>query len=203
VELQKINGWMTLTAFSMLGGRLDLWLVGLLSDTRQAGLYAVASQLCIGVGLLTQALITTFLPTVSQFKDPAEFRKFMTQWLWSIPFLIAAGAIAWLLSDPVISLVFGTVYAGSAPVFNVLFAASLMTLVGAPLMLLLLSLGEARIIAAGTIGQFVVRIAFALPAIPRAGAMGAAVADVLSRMIAMTLIGYFIWVVVRRSMTRT
>jgi O-antigen/teichoic acid export membrane protein len=201
-ELQKINGWMMLTAFGTLGGRLDLWLVAVLSDTRQAGLYAVASQLCVGVGLVTQALITTFLPAVSQFRGPTEIRIFMTRWLWCIPLLIFVGALAWLVSDPIIPLVFGSAYSESAPVFNVLFAASLMTLVGAPLMLLLLSFGEARIIAAGTIGQFIMRIAFALPAIPRAGALGVAVADIASRLIAMTLIGYFIWVTLRRYLTR-
>jgi O-antigen/teichoic acid export membrane protein len=83
--------------------------------------------------------------------------------------------------------------------FVILFLAAIMTLVSAPLMLVLLSVGEARMMALGTLGQFALRVALAVPLVPAWGAAGLAVADVASRLTAMAAIGYFIWRALRRT----
>ena len=197
-EIRNINGWMALVALSALGGRLDVWLVGLLGGTHEAGLYALAAQLCAGVGVITQALVTTFLPAVSRFTEAHEIERFIRRWLRCLPLALIALAVAWPTAGPLIGLVFGEAYAGSAMVFNVLFAAVLMTLVGAPLMLLMFSFGEARILALGSLLQLALRVALALPAVPRGGALGLALADVASRILAMAFVGYFIWTALRR-----
>ena len=82
--------------------------------------------------------------------------------------------------------------------FVILFLAAIMTLVSAPLMLVLLSVGEARVLALGALAQFALRVALAGPLVPAWGAAGLAVADVASRLIAMAAIGYFIWRVLQR-----
>jgi hypothetical protein len=71
--------------------------------------------------------------------------------------------------------------------------ASIMTLAGAPLMLSLLSVGEARMLAFGALLQFALRVSLALIVVPMAGGLGLAGADVLSRLVAMGLIAAFIW----------
>jgi O-antigen/teichoic acid export membrane protein len=94
--------------------------------------------------------------------------------------------------------VFGAAYAGSAAAFTVLLLAAIMTLVSAPLMLVLLSVGEARVMALGVLAQFALRVGLAVPLVPLWGAVGLAVADVASRLMAMAVIGWFIWRVLRR-----
>lgn len=196
--IRNINGWMAVVAFSVLAGRLDLWLVGLLAGAHEAGLYALAAQLCVGVSVITQALVTTFLPTVSRLTDQREIERFIRRWLRCLPLALLAIALVWPVAGPGIRLVFGEAYAGSTWVFNVLFAGSLMTLVGAPLMLLLLAFGEARLLAVSSLLQVVLRVAIALPVVARGGAIAMALADVAARLLAMAFVGYFIWTALRR-----
>lgn len=191
--LMGVNGWLLLAAFAMLGGRLDVWLVGLLGTQVQAGIYAVAAQLCVGVGVVTQAMVTTLLPSVSRFETPGEVRSFLLGSTKALLPLFGLPLLAWYVAAPFITLVFGVDYAGSAMAFVILFLASIMTLVSAPLMLVLLSLGEARVLAIGALAQFGLRVALAVPFVPSWGAAGLAAADVASRLIAMAVIGWFIW----------
>lgn len=200
--LLGVNGWLALAALGMLGGRLDVWLVGFLSDAHQAGLYAVAAQLCVGVGVITQAMVTTLLPTVSRFGSPAETRNFLIRSTRTLVPICLLPLLAWPVAEPAIALIFGAAYAGSAATFVMLFVAAVMTLVSAPLMLVLLSMGEARILALGTLAQLALRVAMAFPLVPRNGAIGLAWADILSRLIAMAAIVAIIRKTLRRDMHR-
>jgi O-antigen/teichoic acid export membrane protein len=200
LALLRVNGWMLLAAFAMLGGRLDVWLVGILGNPVQAGLYGVAAQLCVGVGIVTQALVTTALPSVSRFQTAGEVRDFLVRSTRLLLPLFVLPLVAWPIAGPVIGGVFGVAYAGSAGAFTVLLLAAIMTLAGAPLMLVLLSLGEARVMAYGALAQFALRVALAVPMVPAWGAVGLGVADVASRLIAMAAISHFIWRALRRQM---
>jgi len=201
LALLGINGWMALTSIAMFGGRLDVWLVGVLSTAGEAGRYAVAAQLCVGVGVLTQALVTAFLPAISRFKSGAEVRDFLRRWARILPLVVLLPLIAWPISSPVIVFVFGIGYEAAAPIFNLLFTASVMTLLGAPLMLILLSAGEAKILAGGTFLQLALRVGLALLVVPAFGGIGLGWADIASRIVAMALIGIFVLRAVRRSVS--
>lgn len=203
VALLRINGWMALSAIAMFGGRLDVWLVGILSTQAEAGRFAVAAQLCVGVGVLTQALVTAFLPAISRFRSGAEARDFLRRWARTLPLAVLFPLIAWPISGPVIGFVFGESYAAAAPVFNLLFTASIMTLFGAPLMLILLSAGEARILAGGTFLQLLLRVGLAIVIVPALGGVGLGWADIASRLVAMALILAFVIKAVRRSFAFT
>lgn len=196
--LLKVNGWMALTAIAMFGGRLDVWLVGVLSTPAEAGRFAVAAQLCVGVGVLTQALVTAFLPAISRFRSGAEARDFLRYWARTLPLAVLFPLIAWPISGPIIGFVFGAGYADAAPVFNLLFTASVMTLFGAPLMLILLSAGAARILAGGTVLQLLLRVGLAIAIVPALGGVGLGWADIASRLVAMALILAFVIKAVRR-----
>lgn len=199
--IQKLNGWMIVVAFCLLGGRLDVWLVGLLSDPRNAGHYALAAQLCIAVGVVTQAVIAALLPGISRIRDPLELGRFLKDWLYVVPLLALGLALAFLFSEPVIRIVFGAEYAAAAPTFNVLFAAALMTLSTAPLTLVLFCLEKTYVFALGAVLQLALRVAFAVPFVAAAGALGMAHADVTSRVIAMAVIGYFVWKALQSGLT--
>ena len=191
--LQRVNGWMLIAALAMLGGRLDVWLVGTLGTAEQAGYYAVAAQLCVGLGIVTQAMVTTLLPTISRMRASEEVRVFLRKSSVMLAPLFLLPLLAWPVAGWIIGLLFGPEYAPATPAFLVLFLAAIMTLVGAPLMLVLLSVGEARVMALATIVQFMLRVLLAVPLIPDFGASGMAIADVGSRLIAMLAIGYVIW----------
>lgn len=199
--LLKINGWMALTAVAMFGGRLDVWLVGVLSTAEEAGHFGVAAQLCVGVGVLTQALVTAFLPAISRFRSGNEVREFLRRWARTLPLAVLLPLIAWPISAPVIGFVFGSSYAAAAPTFNLLFTASVMTLFTAPLMLILLSAGNAKILAGGAFVQFVFRVGLALLIVPAWGGVGMGGADIASRLAALALIGVFVLQAIRRSVS--
>lgn len=201
-KLGAINRWMVLVALAVFASRLDIWLVGWLSDMRQAGLYAVAAQLCLGVGILSQAIVTALLPSIVRPREPSEINRFLRLWLMMLPVIVLTGLAAWLVSEPLITLLFGVNYSGAGRVFALVFAASLMTLSGGPLMLLLLSLDEARILGLASFAQVLIRIAFALVLVPASGAFGGAISDVAARLIAMAACSYFIWAAVRKQVAR-
>lgn len=191
-RLIGVNGWLMLSALAMLGGRLDVWLVGWLASAGEAGIYAVAAQLCMGVGIATQALVTTLLPSVSRFDRPEQIARFLRRSAGAALPLLALPLLAWPLAGPVLGAAFGADYAGSAEIFVLLFAASITSLVSAPLFLAVLSVGEARLVAWGSLLQLALRVGLALAVVPALGGIGLAAADIASRVMAMALIGTFI-----------
>jgi O-antigen/teichoic acid export membrane protein len=184
---------MLIAALAMLGGRLDVWLVGTLGTAEQAGYYAVAAQLCVGLGIVTQAMVTTLLPTISRMRAAEDVWVFLRKSSAMLAPLFLLPLLAWPVAGWIIELMFGLEYVPAAQAFVVLFLAAIMTLVGAPLMLVLLSVGEARVMALAAMVQFLLRVLVAVPLITTLGASGMALADVGSRLIAMLAIGYFIW----------
>lgn len=191
--LQRVNGWMLIAALAMLGGRLDVWLIGTLGTAEQAGYYAVAAQLCVGLGIVTQAMVTTLLPTISRMRASDEVWVFLRKSSVLMAPLFLLPLLAWPVAGWMIGLVFGPEYAPAEHAFVILFLAAIMTLAGAPLMLVLLSVGEARVMALAVLVQFLLRVLLAVPLVPALGASGMAIADVGSRVIAMLAIGFVIW----------
>ncbi|MFX0540907.1 lipopolysaccharide biosynthesis protein [Roseovarius sp. S4756] len=187
-KMMSVNGWLFLSAVAMLAGRLDVWLVGWLSSAEEAGYYAVAAQLCVGVGVVSQALITTFLPTVSRFECKEDLLDFLRRTAQYGAPLVLAPVLAWFLAEPVIGLIFGTAYVSAAPIFVALFTASIMTVIGIPLMMMLLSIDQARIIAIGSIAQTGLRIGLGTITVPLFGGLGLALSDLVSRIVAMSAI---------------
>ena len=64
--IMQINLWMIFVALSAIAGRINIWLVGVLNSTTQAGFYAAGLQLCMAVGILSQAIVTTVLPKAAK-----------------------------------------------------------------------------------------------------------------------------------------
>ena len=193
MSLLVVNGWMALSALALFGGRLDLWVVGILSTQTEAGLFSLAAQVCVGFGLLSQAVITAMLPAVSRFDSASQLRGFLLKWRRVLPLLLLFPICMWFLAEPLIRIAFGAEYLDAAPILIALFVASVMTLAGAPLMLALLSLDEPRILTLATFLQLALRLSLAMFLVPGLGGLGMAYADVASRVIAMALIGAFIW----------
>jgi O-antigen/teichoic acid export membrane protein len=198
-EIQRLSGWMVLCAISSFGGRLDVWIVGWLSNAHEAGLYALAAQLCAVTAIINQALVTAFLPTISRLHKFVEMKGFMWRWLRCLPLFPVIVGIVWHLSGPVIRLIFGEAYASSALTFNILFTASMVTLMGSPLTLFLFTVGETRIFAASNLVQLALRVTLAISIVPLAGAAGMASAEIASRFLTIALMGYFIWLALRRA----
>ncbi|MEI4485360.1 oligosaccharide flippase family protein [Frigidibacter sp. MR17.14] len=198
-RLMAVNGWLMVAALAMLAGRYDVWLVGWLSDAAEAGRFALAAQLCVGMGIFTQTLVTTLLPTVSRFGAAGEVAGFLRAAARAAGPLLLVPLLAWPLAHPVLGLVFGPDYAAAAGVFAVLFLGSVMTLVGAPLMLMLLSIGAARIIALAAGLQMALKLAAAAALVPAMGGVGMGLADIFGRLVAMALITGVILAALRRA----
>lgn len=116
------------TVLGALGtSEIELLALNVLSDAAHAGLFKVANALAGGVALLVPGVLSAqLLPMMARAHGSGggeAARRFvaMTVWLWILGApLIAAGSV---FADHAIGLLYGSAYAGAAPVLIALLVA--------------------------------------------------------------------------------
>ncbi len=182
-QMLAINLWMAVAALSVVSGRVDVLLLSALSGPVEAGYYAASMQLCIAVGVFSQAIVTTTLPRVAALARMEELRAVLKGWLRRAPLALLPVLVLPLLSPSLVPLLLGPGFAAAHPVFDILFAASMLTLVANPVLLLLFPLGAARVFGLAALGQVVAKMAIAVPLMPYWGAAGVAAVDLATRIV--------------------
>lgn len=187
-EMLAINRWMMLAALAIVSGRLDILLLTALAEPREAAFYAASIQLCVAVGVVSQAIVTTTLPRIAAFHDRAEARVFLRRWGRRVPFLLLPVAVAPLAAPFVLPLLLGPGFDGIETTFVLLFVSSLMTLAMNPVLLVLFPLGSARLFGIAAAGQVAAKTAIAIAVIPTHGAAGVAAADVATKAVTILIV---------------
>lgn len=182
-QMLAINLWMAVAAISVVSGRIDVLLLSSLSGPVEAGYYAASMQLCIVVGVFSQAIVTTALPQVAAIARLEELRAVLKGWLRRAPLALLPVLVLPLLSPVLVPLVLGPGFADAHPVLDILFAASMLTLVANPVLMLLFPLGAARVFGLAALAQVVVKLAIAVPLMPHWGAAGVAAVDLVTRLV--------------------
>lgn len=177
---------------SFLNYRLDLFLVNLIAGPASAGLYSVAVRLAEQLWIISQAVSTVIFPRLSSMTEDKVVRGVLTSIMarWVLWITAVAASVLAGIAQPLIVLLFGPTFEGSAFVLVILlpgmvlfscarvlandFAAS--GRVGVNLMLSLM------VLAINTAGN--------LALIPAFGMIGAAIATTLAYCI--TLIAYLV-----------
>ncbi|MDD3653283.1 MAG: sugar transferase [Desulfotomaculaceae bacterium] len=99
--------------------RADLYLVNLLLNPIDTGIYVIAIQLAERLWMLSQAVSTVILPRLSELDHDEDSRKRLTpivaRWVFLVT-IIAAGIVA-LLITPLIEILFGSQYLPAAGAF--------------------------------------------------------------------------------------
>jgi len=178
-----INAWMAVAALSVISGRVDVLLLSALSGPVEAGFYSASLQLCIAVGVFSQAIVTTALPRIAAVARTEALRALLQAWLRRAPLALAPVLFAPLVSPALVPLLLGAEFAGAHVAFDILFAVSMLTLVANPVLMLLFPLGMARVFGLAALAQVVAKLAIAIPLIPAWGAAGVAAADLATRLL--------------------
>lgn len=187
-QMLAINLWMAVASLSIVSGRVDVLLLSALAPPEQAAYYSAAMQLCIAVGVVSQAIVTTTLPRIAAAARVAELRAFLRLWARRAPFALAPVAVMPFLSPALVPLLLGPEFAAGDLAFDILFASSMLALVVNPVLMVLFPLGAARIFGLAALAQVVGKTALAIAIIPWWGAAGVAAVDLATRLIAAAVI---------------
>lgn len=153
---------------------LDVAIVGVVSSSASAGLFAAASKLLAPFALVAATLATVVLPRAARAQAATIRRGGITLGLASLVMLIAAAPVAYL-AEPIITFVLGQDYASASPALAVLVLGLPFTAVASPLDALLQGSGRARFVAMNALVFAVLLLAGVLTGSTVAGATGAAI----------------------------
>lgn len=133
-QMLSFNKWLSLYyVLNLLGGRVDLFLVGGLSDDHALGLYGSASKIAAMVIIASNAYLTVLLPELSSSLTADVLRKKLRQAFMVIGLFAIGIAILAALADVVVLVIFGPAFAGAGLVLRVMCLGLLFTVLSAPL----------------------------------------------------------------------
>jgi O-antigen/teichoic acid export membrane protein len=160
--------------------RLDLLIVSALLSAHEAGLYSLSTSL---VSVLYLALWTLSASSAQTQTDaPLEVANRYTldfvrnSWMFALAAAIALAALAW----PLIRLVFGTAWTGSAVPLMVLASAAVALSIEAPVRIMLIRMRRSGWVSAAAGAGMLLNIGLNFSLIPLFGILGAALASVAS-----------------------
>jgi O-antigen/teichoic acid export membrane protein len=120
-QVVRFARWIALSqVFAMLATRIDLALLGALSDATNLGLYSAAQKV---IGLMTVAVVSyssVLFIEMSSAPTPAGLSQKRKESFAVVGAVIVGIALAALLADPIIPILFGEKFAGAIPAFRVM-----------------------------------------------------------------------------------
>ncbi|MEW6510654.1 MAG: oligosaccharide flippase family protein [Bacteroidota bacterium] len=180
-QMLSFNKWLSVYyVLNLVGGRVDLFLVGGILDAHALGLYGSASKIASMVLIASNAYLTVLLPDLSSALNPDLLRKKVGQAFTVGAFFVAGIAVLALLADLVILVIFGGAFAGASAVLRIMCIGLTFTVLATPLNAALFARGESfafPVMSAAAIAALLLGNAFL---IPRFGVEGGAAAYSLS-----------------------
>lgn len=169
-----------------------------LQGAAAAGIYAAAATLLMIIDQFTVALLTVKLPSTSRIDTLPGLRSYVRLLL---PRLLTIGIGLLLLlplAGPVVSLVFGPDYAGSAAVMRALLPGFIATLMSHPLYLVLYALDRPHGYAISGVAALALWCPLAAWLVPEYGVLGAAWATSAARVLQAVWIAVMVTHAIRR-----
>ena len=164
--------------------RLDQLMLSRMEGTHAAGIYGASVTFIQLVDLLTASLLTVFLPQMCATTDSVELRSRM----WSSVRVSAMLALpllpALLVIRPVMEVLLGGQFLAAIPIFTVIFPGAVVNMLTHPLQVIMHARTRTGVLTAMDIGVLAFNGAANWVAIGHYGMMGAAVAALLTRLLA-------------------
>lgn len=193
-QVFDFSKWLFLSfVAAAIAGRMDYFLLARFEGSRSVGLYAAGVQLVSVLGLLVGAVATVLLPVVSRLRSREDFRSYLRKVLPASVACALVLAPTVLIGPPLIELLFGDRFLGAAGAFRLLVASALVTLVVAPVNLVLLALDKPSVLTAVTYAQLAASVALHVVLIPRFGAEGAALTGLITNSAGGLASGWLAW----------
>ena len=179
--------------FSMINFRIDQVMLSFMTTDAIVGAYSAAYKIIDVLAILPGILVTALYPVFSKYHatDTRLLKKTFNLSLryvitLSIPIVIGG----FLLSGPLINLVYGPEYADSAMVLKILIFISLFGFINSPLFVLLNSIDKQKITMINTAFTALANIVMNAILIPKYGIIGAAFATIVSEITFLILSAY-------------
>jgi len=176
--------------------KIDVVMLGYLSSNAETGIYSLAQKLSEVLYIVPVVLIESAYPTLTkQFFDSKQTRDSLQgQMLFDLAVggSLLATLVALVLAGPMISLVFGSGYDRSISIFYLHAWSCIAIGMTAARHRWLATIGLQRYAPTVTIIGLVINVAMNLLLIPAHGAMGAAIATVVSYFISGYLSSFFL-----------
>ncbi|MEP6775299.1 MAG: oligosaccharide flippase family protein [Chloroflexota bacterium] len=188
-ELVTFAKWIGVSLVgTMLVTQGDILLLGRLTNPAVVGIYSVALALASRLDTLNQSLFTVMMPRASRLEGGANMRRYWRRVALGSLVLAGALALAAVVAQPLIVLLYGERYVASAGLFFALLGMVLFDLATSSLFLLVFPLNRPRLLAAADWLRVVVLGTSGWLLIPVYGAFGAVVARLLARVIGTTVV---------------
>jgi antigen flippase len=193
VRLWRFSRWIAVAAVaSTIFLSLDVLLLGHFRPAAEVGLYGVALALLAKFELLLNAVITSSFPEAARYHLKDDLRRYVFRTMR----LTGLASIGFLLIVPFSALLlvalYGQAYAGAALPFAILLIGLAVGLNAQPAAFVLYPLGRVRWIAFGDLLQLLWFTGVGLWLIPARGALGAALAVLLTRLLGAGLTAVFV-----------
>ena len=198
-QMLSFNKWLSLYyVLNLLGGRVDLFLVGGLSDVHALGLYGSASKIAAIVIIGSNAYLTVLLPELSSALSAEVLKKKLRQAFMMIALYGAGIALLAALADLVVLLIFGHAFAGAGMVLRIMCIGLLFTVLSAPLNAALFAWNKSVAFPVMSGIAILALVAGDIYLIPRFGVIGAASAYSISGVVGFLASSMIYFLVSRR-----
>lgn len=182
--LLRHSGWLLFSAFAaVIYLKIDQIMLGQMVSAQEVGLYAVAARLSEVWYFFPTALVVSYFPRLLQHRDQDSARydrqlQQLNDLLFGCALIVAV--LTQLLAKPVIELLFGAEYAPASQILVIHIWAGLFIFMRELLSKWLLAENLLRFSLFTQCCGAIINVAFNWVLIPRYGAVGAAVATVIS-----------------------
>lgn len=185
--------------------RLDIFLLISVSTVTQSGLYGAMIPLILVPEVAIGFAVGVLQPRVADLQQNGDFA---TLWFGicklTVPLAILGAAFVWFFAEAIITYSIGPAYLGGAPVLKILFTAVMIWFSVVPVALVFVVMTLPRVTLAITIVQAIFIVSVGLLLIPSYGAVGAATAVLMMRVLTGTLICITaLWLLRRGTETKT
>ncbi|MEO8284888.1 MAG: oligosaccharide flippase family protein [Chloroflexota bacterium] len=181
-DLWRFGRWAGISTIgAVMAGQIDLILLGRIVGPGAVGTYSVAVTLAARLDILNQSLYTIMMPRASRLRTPDAIRGYMRRIFRGSGLLALGLLLVAVVSQPIITLLYGAGYSEAAPLFLVLLLVVASDLITTSLSLVTFSLNKPSILAVIEWLRVLLLAVVGVPLISAYGALGAALSRVTSR----------------------
>ena len=193
-DLLRFAKWIVASAMLlMLFQRLDVLMLGYLTNTREVGIYAAGFTLASLIYMIARSMTTVLLPTVSEVKQRDALSIYIREsFRYTIPLFLLLLPFLWSAKFLIFRL-YGASYSGSVNVFRVLAFGRLLAILTAPVGIVAYAINRPQVFTVANASQLAANCLGNYFLIPKYGALGAAIVTSGTRIVAS--IGIVIYIV--------
>jgi O-antigen/teichoic acid export membrane protein len=186
-EVLDFSRWMAIWGlFTLLLNRLDLLLVGGLTDDVQAGYYGAAQRVAMLVTMSVNAYLMALVPRLSRLRSRVEIAR-MTAGARRVVAVGSIGIAALAAAAPWVIQAFGTAFRPAAPALTLLLAGTILQAWTLPWNAALYALDRPQVFALASGLALVAATTLNLALIPRLGALGAGAGSLAAGAVQLTI----------------